>query len=146
MEVSLSPYVGSQDEKKRSSWPRLSCLLPSTIQKGNHGRSTDTFASFWVKKVGFLGLVYHSSCPRTSCCRPSENVVFAEAVVSRKFNFKEWVSVLLPRSGWASCCCSENRQIYPLVDLKAEKVTVNTGAFLLSSLINHSMGFTSPVS
>lgn len=93
--------------------------------------STDTSAYFWLKEVGFFGLSSVHLSWLFCCCLI--NAVFSEAVISSKVNLKSWASVVLLRSGWASCCCSENGQIYPLVDLKAEKVTVNTGAFLLSS-------------
>lgn len=104
-------------------------------------RSTDTSASFWLKTVEFFG--FSSIHPSWSSCCCLINGVFSEA---SKVNLKSWASVVLPRSGWAYWCCSANGQIYPLVDLQAEKVTVNTGAFLLSSLFNYSMGCTSPVS
>lgn len=101
--------------------------------------------SGWRKWDSLIGSP--SSCPSWAfCCCLRENAVFFWGSCLKWSVFKEWASALLPRSGWASCCCSENRQIHTLVDLKAEKVTVNTGTFLLSSLINHSMGFTSPVS
>lgn len=87
------------------------------------------------------------SCPsQTFLLLPGWKCCFFKSVVSNEVEFTEWGSALLPGSGSASCCCSENWQIYPLVDLKAEKVPVNTGTFLLPSLINHSMGFISPVS
>lgn len=137
---------GPRMRRKGQVDQRLSCLLSSTIQKWDHGKSTDTVASIWVKKVGFLdwftiivSILGILLLPKGKCC-------FFWGSCLKWSVFKEWASALLPRSGWASCCCSENRQIYTLVDLKAEKVTVNTGTFLLSSLINHSMGFTSPVS
>lgn len=102
---------------------------------------------FLGEESGIPWISLSSSCPSwTFYCCLSEKAVFSETLVSSEVNFKEWASALLPRSGWASCRCSENRQIYPLVGLKAEKVTVNTCTFLLSSLINHSMGFTSPAS
>lgn len=147
MEVSLSQYVGSQHEKKRSSWPKT--VLPSP----KYNTRVRPWEEHWYcclylgEESGIPWIGLSPSCPSWAfCCCLSEKVVSSEEVVSGEVSFKEWASALLPRSGWASCCCSENTQIYPLVGLKAAKVTVNTDTFLLSSLINHSMGFTSPVS